>query len=108
MPKSASRRHNTVFHGTDLPDHPCVPVRRTTKKYELMNKKAVEQLSEAVTALRANRFETLAEAAIFCVAATATVDDKLCGVTEISRAVRLPNSTVSRLVWDLSSRGLLE
>src|SRR5262245_61586252 len=77
-------------------------------KYELMNKKAVEQLSEVVSALRANRFETLSEAAIFSVAATATADGKLCGVSEISRAVRLPVSTVSRLIWTLSNRGLLE
>lgn len=73
-----------------------------------MNNKAVEQLSDAVLALRANRFETLSEAAIFCVAASATVDGELSGVTEISRAVQLPNSTVSRLVWHLSRRGLLE
>ena len=73
-----------------------------------MNKKTVEQLSEAVTALRANGFETLAEAAIFCAAASATVDGKLSGVTEISRAAKLPNSTVSRLVWTLSQRGYLE
>jgi DNA-binding MarR family transcriptional regulator len=73
-----------------------------------MNKKAVEQLSQVVTSLRENRFETLSEAAIFCAAARATVDGTLSGVTEISRATKLPNSTVSRLVWDLNRRGLLE
>ena len=73
-----------------------------------MNKKAVEQLSQVVSALRANRFETLTEAAIFCAAASATVDGNLSGVTEISHATKLPNSTVSRLVWDLSARGFLE
>ena len=73
-----------------------------------MNKKAVEQLTEVVTALRTNRFESLAEAAVFCEAAIATVDGKLCGVTEIGRATRLPYSTVSRLIWNLSERGFLE
>ena len=73
-----------------------------------MDEKAVEQLSTAVTGLRANHFESLTEAAIFCVAARATVDGKLCGVTEIGRAVKLPNSTVSRHIWTLSERGYLE
>ena len=73
-----------------------------------MDGKVFGQLSEAVTALRANGFETLTEAAIFCAAASATVNGKLSAVTEISRAVKLPNSTVSRLVWILSQRGYLE
>lgn len=73
-----------------------------------MNKKAVEQLTEAVAALRANRFGSLEEAAIFCEAARATIDDQLCGVTEIGRATKLPYSTVSRLVWNLRQRGFLE
>ena len=73
-----------------------------------MNKKDVEQLSNAVTALRASGFETLSEAAAFCAAATATAKGTLSGVTEISRATQLPISTVSRLIWDMSQRGLLE
>lgn len=73
-----------------------------------MNKKAVEQLADAIRQLRANGFESLSEAAVFFTAATATVNDALYGVTEISLASDLPNSTVSRLVWVLSERGLLE
>ncbi len=73
-----------------------------------MNKKAVEQLSNVVTALRANGFETLAEAAVFCCAATATAKGKLGTVGELSRITKLPATLVSRVVWDLSQRGLLE
>ena len=73
-----------------------------------MNKKDVEQLSSAVTALRASGFETLSEAAVFCAAATATANGKLSGITEISLVARLPISTVSRLIWELSQRGLIE
>jgi DNA-binding MarR family transcriptional regulator len=73
-----------------------------------VNKKAVERLCEGVTALRANGFETLAEVAVFFEVAIATMNSKLSGVTEISRALDLPNSTVSRHVWDLSQRGFLE
>ena len=73
-----------------------------------MNRKDVEQLCTAVTALRVNRFDTLSEAAVFCAAATATAKGTLAGVTEISRAAQLPISTVSRHIWELSQRGLLE
>ena len=73
-----------------------------------MNKKEVEQLTNAVAALRANGFDTLAEAAVFCAAATATAKSTLIGVTEITRITQLPISTVSRLIWGLSERGLLE
>ena len=73
-----------------------------------MNKKAVEQLSNAVTALRANGIETVSEATVFCAAATATANGAPSGVSEISRATKLPISTVSRLIWDMSRRGLLE
>ena len=73
-----------------------------------MNKKDVEQLSNAVTALRASGFETLSEAAVFCAAAAATAKGKLSGVTEISLVAKLPISTVSRLIWELSQRGLIE
>ena len=73
-----------------------------------MNKKDVEQLSNAVTALRASGFETLSEAAVFCAAATATAKGKLSGITEISLVAKLPISTVSRLIWELSQRGLIE
>ena len=73
-----------------------------------MNKKDVEQLSNAVTALRAIGFETLSEAAVFCAAATATAKGILSGVTDIGRVAGLPTSTVSRLIWEMSQRGLLE
>ena len=89
--------------GTDSPDQPPVE-----QQQELVMKKAVEQISEVVNALRANGFESLAEAAVFCAAARATVDGELCGAAEISHAAQLPNSTVSRLVWVLSKRGLLD
>jgi DNA-binding MarR family transcriptional regulator len=73
-----------------------------------MNKKRVEQLSDAVTTLRANGFESLTAAALFCVAASATAKGTPIGVTEISRLTKLPVSTVSRLLWEMSQRGLLE
>jgi DNA-binding IclR family transcriptional regulator len=73
-----------------------------------MNKKAVEQLSEAVTTLRANGFENLSEAAIFCAAANATVNDRLVGISDLSRASDIPMSSASRYVWLLHERGLLE
>ena len=73
-----------------------------------MKKKDVKHLSSAVRALRANRFDTLSEAAVFCAAADATAAGAPIGVTEISRAVRRPISTVSRHLWELSQRGLLE
>ena len=73
-----------------------------------MNGKTVEQLVNTVTALRASGFDTLSEAAVFCAAATATAKGTLSGVTEISRVTRLPISTVSRHIWELSQRGLLE
>jgi len=72
-----------------------------------MNTKAIEQISNAVTALRANHFETLSGAAVFCAAASATVNGTLSGVSEISRVTRLPISTVSRLVRQMNQRGLL-
>jgi DNA-binding MarR family transcriptional regulator len=73
-----------------------------------MNKKAIERLSNAVTALRANEFETLAEAAVFCAAATATAGGRIIGVTDIQRATKLPLTTVSRLIRAMNQRGLLE
>ena len=73
-----------------------------------MNKRAVEQLCNAVGTLRANQFDTLAEAAVFCAAAAATAKGTLRGVTEISRVTKLLNSTVSRLLWEIGQRGLLE
>ena len=73
-----------------------------------MNKKAVDQLCEAVATLRANHFEILSEARVFCAVAAATLDGALSKVTEISRVTRLPLSTVSRLILDMSKRGLLE
>jgi DNA-binding MarR family transcriptional regulator len=73
-----------------------------------MNKKRVDQLSDAVTTLRANGFEGLTAAALFCVAASATANGAPIGVTEISRLTKLPVSTVSRLLWEMSQRGLLE
>ena len=73
-----------------------------------LNGKAVEQLSNAVAALRANHFDTVAEAAVFCAVATATAAGTLIGVTEIRRATKLPMSTVSRLVLGMNQRGLLE
>ena len=73
-----------------------------------MNKKAVEQLSNAVAALRANGFDTLSEAAVFCAAAGATADGAPIGVIEISRLTKLPASTASRLLWEMNQRGLLE
>ena len=73
-----------------------------------MDRKAVEQLTEAVTTLRANGFENLSEAAIFCAAASATVNDKLVGVSDLSRATDIPMSSASRYVWMLHERGLLE
>ena len=73
-----------------------------------MNKKAVDQLANAVTALRANGFETLSEAVVYCAAATATANGAPSGVSEISRVAELPISTVSRLLWEMSQRGLLE
>ena len=73
-----------------------------------MNKKEVEQLSNAVAALRASGFHTLSEAAVFCAAASATAKSTPSGVTEISRVTELPISTVSRLIWQMSERGLLE
>ena len=73
-----------------------------------MNKKAVEQLTEAVTTLRANGFENLSQAAIFCVAAGATVNDRLVGVSDLSRACDIPMSTASRYLWLLHERGLIE
>ncbi len=73
-----------------------------------MNKKGVDQLSDAVTALRTNGFESLTAAALFCVAASATANGAPIGVSEISRLTKLPISTVSRLLWEMSQRGLLE
>jgi DNA-binding MarR family transcriptional regulator len=73
-----------------------------------MNKKALEQLSDTVRALRANRFETLAEAAIFCAAACATAKGELRGVSEIGRVTQLPVTTVSRVIWGMTKRGMLE
>jgi DNA-binding MarR family transcriptional regulator len=73
-----------------------------------MNKKAVEQLTEAVIALRANGFESLSEAAVFCAAANATVNDEPLGVSDIARATNIPMSSASRYVWDLQERGLVE
>lgn len=73
-----------------------------------MDKKAVEQLTEAVTTLRANGIENLSEAAIFCAAASATVTDKLIGVSDLSRATEIPMSSASRYVWMLHERGLIE
>ena len=73
-----------------------------------MNKIDVEHLCDAVTALRANRFDTISEAAIFCAAASATASGTLSGVTEISRVTRLPLATVSRHILAMSDRGLLE
>jgi DNA-binding IclR family transcriptional regulator len=73
-----------------------------------MNKKAVEQLSRIVTTLRANGFENLSEVAIFCAAASATLEDNLIGVSDLSRAAGIPMSSASRYVWDLHERGLIE
>ena len=41
-------------------------------------------------------------------AAAATAKGTLSGVTEISRVTKLLNSTVSRLLWEIGQRGLLE
>jgi len=73
-----------------------------------MNKLAVEQITEAVTTLRAMGFDSLSEAAIFCAAAGATANDKPIGVSDLSRATDIPLSSVSRYVWTLLQRGLLE
>jgi hypothetical protein len=73
-----------------------------------MDKEAVEQISEAVSTLRANGFENLSEAAIFWATASATVNDKLIGISDLSRASDIPMSSVSRYVWVLHERGLLE
>ena len=74
----------------------------------MVNEQALEQISAVVTALRANGFESLAEAAVFLTAARATLVGEHCGVPEIIRAAQLPNNTVSRLVWVLSRRGLFD
>jgi DNA-binding MarR family transcriptional regulator len=61
-----------------------------------------------VTALHANNIETLSEARVFCVVAAATAHSAPVGVTAISRLAKLPISRVSRLLWEMSQRGLLE
>jgi hypothetical protein len=78
------------------------------KEVSTVNKKAIERLAEDVTSLRACGFESLAEVAVFFEVAIATMNSKLSGVTEISRAVKLPNSTVSRHLWELNRRGFLD
>ena len=73
-----------------------------------MNKKEIDRLSNAVTALRANGFESLTEADVFCRAAGGLPNGEPLDVSEICRATGLPISTGSRLVWGLHERGLLE
>ncbi len=73
-----------------------------------MNKTAVNKLCEAVAALQANQFAILSEARVFCAVAAATLDGALTKVTHISRVTRLPLTTVSRHLFELSQRGLLE
>ena len=82
--------------------------RAITNTVLLVNKKAVAQLANAVTALHANNIDTLSEARVFCAVATATAEGAPIGITAISRLARLPISTVSRLLWEMSQRGLLE
>ena len=53
-----------------------------------MNKKAVEQLSNAVTALRANGIETLSEATVFCAAAMQPLTGRL---SASAKSVAPPN-----------------
>jgi len=72
-----------------------------------LDKQTVEQLADFVGALRAHQFESLTEAAVFCVAATATMNSQFVSVSDIGRALNLPMSTVSRMIWELSQRGLL-
>lgn len=68
----------------------------------------IETLAVTVTALRANGFESLTEADIFCTAAGGLPNGEPMDLSEICRALKLPISTGSRLVWGLHERGLLE
>lgn len=64
---------------------------------------AIETLRASIVALQAAKIETMAEAAIFCDAATHP-DTTLAGIV---RRLHVPFSTASRVLWSMSQRGLI-
>jgi DNA-binding MarR family transcriptional regulator len=67
-----------------------------------------DELVAGLDALRANGFKTTAESAVFCAAARATIVGEPPDLGEISDATQIPYTSVSRILWDLSQRGLVE
>jgi DNA-binding MarR family transcriptional regulator len=63
---------------------------------------AFASLADSVALLRTNGFETITEAAIFCAALGEPTT-----LAQITKSLKLPFSSASRIAWALEQRGLL-
>lgn len=77
------------------------------RRNHTIDREAISKLSEALSLLRANGFESLLEATVYFSVLEAELAGAYLDVTAGARLTGTPISTFSRIAWNLHERGLI-